>query len=62
MSTLDKQPRIDGGPSTPFREPRIDAGVNTITPKRVNMPPRLSTMIPRGEALTGNPKRMPVKR
>ena len=62
MSTLDREPRVNGGPSTPFREPRIDPGVNTVTPDRVNMPPRLSTPIPRGPDLTKPPARMQVKR
>jgi hypothetical protein len=62
MSTLDREPRKSGGPSTVFREPRIDPGVNTITPDRVNRPGLLSTPIPRGEDMTKAPKRSPVKR
>lgn len=62
MSTLDREPRISGGASTPFREPRIDPGVNTIRPARVNQPDRLSTPIPRGVDHTKAEKRMPVKR
>lgn len=62
MSTLDGQPRLSAGASTPFREPRIDPGVNTIRPARVNQPPLLSAPIPRGVGHTKAEKRMPVKR
>lgn len=62
MSTLDREPRTSGGPSTPFREPRVDTGVNTTTPPRVNMPGRLSTPIPRGQNNNAPERKVPVKR
>ncbi len=62
VSTLDREPRISGGPSTPLHEPRIDPGTNAVNPPRVDMPPKLSTPIPRGPNLTGPEKKIPVKR
>lgn len=47
---------------SPLFERRVDPGVNTLTPKRVDPPSKLPTKIPRGPDLTGMPARMPVKR
>lgn len=46
MSTLDREPRISGGKSTPLHEPRIDSGVNTAKPPRANMAPKLAPKPP----------------
>lgn len=62
MSTLDREPRLSGGRSSPLHEPRADPGTNAVNPPRVNMPPRLSTAIPCGVDHTKAEKRMPVKR
>lgn len=63
MSTLDREPRrtsLKG--NGPLYEPRIDPGVNTLTPQRLGpKSPRMAT-IPRGQNMTGTEKRMPVKR
>jgi len=47
---------------SPLFERRVDPGVNTLAPKRVDPPSKLPTKIPRGPDLTGMPARMPVKR
>ncbi len=63
MSTNDREPRnISADRPSPLFERRVDPGVNTITPRRVDPPSRLPTKIPRGPDLTGMPPRMPVKR
>lgn len=63
MSTNDREPRtISRDRPSPLFERRVDPGVNTITPKRVDPPSLLPTKIPRGPDLTGMPARMPVKR
>jgi hypothetical protein len=63
LSTNDREPRaISADRPSPLFERRVDPGVNTIMPKRVDPPSRLATKIPRGPDLTGMPARMPVKR
>jgi len=47
---------------SPLFERRVDPGVNTLAPKRVDPPSKLPAKIPRGPDLTGMPARMPVKR
>lgn len=63
MSTLDKEPRTTSLKGNgPLYEPRIDAGVNTLTPQRLGpKSPRMAS-IPRGQNMIGTEKRMPVKR
>lgn len=62
MSTLDREPRMSGGKSSALFEPRIDPGVNTLTPQRLGPKSPRASMIPRGQSMTGAPSRMPVKR
>lgn len=62
MSTNDREPRLSRGKSSPLFERRIDPGVNTPRPERVDPPSRLSNPIPRGVDHTGPERRMPVKR
>jgi hypothetical protein len=63
MSTNDREPRvISADRPSPLFERRVDPGVNTLTPKRVDPPSKLSTQIPRGRNMTGEPGRIPVKR
>jgi hypothetical protein len=63
MSTLDRsRPAASLKGNGPLYEPRIDPGINTLTPQRLGpKSPRMAT-IPRGDVMTGMPKRMPVKR
>lgn len=63
MSILDREPRTVSLKSNgPLYEPRIDPGVNTLTPQRLGpKSPRMAT-IPRGQVMTGAEKRVPVKR
>lgn len=63
MSTNDREPRtLSNGRPSPLFERRVDPGVNTMAPKRVDPPSKLATKIPRGPDLTGMPARMGVKR
>ncbi len=63
MSTLDREPRtLSGDRPSPLFERRVDPGVNTLMPKRVDPPSLLARKIPRGQDMTGPPARMPVKR
>jgi hypothetical protein len=63
MSTLDRQPRgVSRDKSSPLYERRVDPGVNTLTPQRVDPPSKLAPAPPRGADMTGPEKRMPVKR
>lgn len=63
MSTNDRDSRaLSNGRPSPLFERRVDPGVNTLTPRRVDPPSKLPTKIPRGPDLTGMPARMPVKR
>jgi hypothetical protein len=62
MSTNDRAPRSDNGKASPFLTPRIDPGENVLNPKRVPLPDRLSTPIPRGPDLTKPEKQRPVSR
>lgn len=63
MSTNDREPRnISADRPSPLFERRVDSGVNTLRPARVDPPSRLSTQIPRGPNLTKAPARMPVRR
>lgn len=47
---------------SPLFERRVDPGVNTLTPKRVDPPSKLPTKIARGPVMTGMPARLPVRR
>ncbi len=62
MSTNDREPRLSRGTPSPLFERRVDPGVNTLDPRRVDPPSKLSTRIPRGADLTKPERRMPVKR
>ncbi len=63
MSTNDREPReLSRDKPSPLFERRVDPGVNTLRPARVDPPSKLSTQIPRGPDLTGPEKRRPVKR
>lgn len=63
MSTNDRESRsLSNGRPSPLFERRVDPGVNTTAPKRVDPPSKLAAKIPRGPDLTGMPARMPVKR
>ena len=64
MSTNDREERtISKDKPSPLFERRVDPGVNTLTPKRVDPPSKLSTQIPRGPDMTGAewPKKLPTK-
>lgn len=58
---MSRSPLSSDRPS-PLFERRVDPGVDTLNPKRVDPPWKLATKIPRGPDLTGMPARMPVKR
>lgn len=63
MSTLDREPRnISADRPSPLFERRVDPGVNTLTPKRVDPPSLLAPKSPRGSDMTGAPGRMAIKR
>lgn len=63
MSTLDREPRtISADKPSPLYERRVDPGENTINPKRVDPPSKLSAQIPRGVNHTMRETRMSVKR
>lgn len=63
MSTNDREPRtISRDKPGPLFERRVDPGVNTMTPARVDPPSKLTPQIPRGADMTKAPARMPVKR
>jgi hypothetical protein len=63
MSTLDREPRdISANRPSPLFERRVDPGVNTLRPARVDPPSLLAPKPPRGADMTGAPGRMPVKR
>ena len=62
MSTLDREPRRITNVGGPIYERRVNPGINTPTPERVDGPSRMSAKIPRGQDMTGMPKRMSVKR
>lgn len=61
MSTNDREPRLGGGKPSPLFERRVDPGVNTLRPERVDPPSKLSTPIPRGPDLTTPEKRRPIR-
>lgn len=63
MSTLDREPRTTSLKGNgPLYEPRVDPGVNTLTPPRLGPKSPRMTTIPRGQVMTGTEKRMSVKR
>ncbi len=62
MSTLDREARLSGGAPSPLFERRVDPGVNTLSPARVDPPSKLTPPIPRGTDNTASERRMPVKR
>lgn len=62
MSTLDRQPRINSGPNDALHERRVDPGTGAARPERVGPADRMPVKLPRGQDMTGMPKRMPVKR
>lgn len=63
MSTLDREPRATSiQRNGPLYEPRIDSGVNTLTPPRLGPKSPRAVTIPRGQVMTGAEKRMPLKR
>ncbi len=63
MSTNDREQRLtDSGGCSPLRTIRIDPGENLLNPRRLPLPDRLSTQIPRGPDLTKPAKQRPVRR
>ncbi len=62
MSTIDRQPRINSSPNDALHERRVDPGTGAAVSPRADRPDRLPTKLPRGQDMTGAPKRVPVKR
>lgn len=47
MSTNDREPRLSRGTPSPLFERRVDPGVNTLRPMRVDPPSKLSPAPPK---------------
>ena len=63
MSTLDREPRnISADRPSPLFERRVNPGVNTLRPERVDPPSLLAPKPPRGPDMTKPQGRMAVKR